>query len=48
MVGEYKFGLTEQDMKVNGKKIKHVEKESFIMLMEMFMMERYFFLLGII
>lgn len=35
MVMESKFGLMEQGMKGTGNKIKHVEKESFGMLMEM-------------
>lgn len=37
MVMEFKFGLTEQGMKDTGNKIKLVEKESFGMLMEMFL-----------
>ena len=32
---ESKYGLMEQDMKENGEKIKHLEEESFGMLMEM-------------
>jgi hypothetical protein len=31
-VKELKYGLMEQSMKVNGKTIKHLEKELFIML----------------
>lgn len=36
---EYSDGLMVQDMKVNGKIIKLMEKESFITLIEMFLKE---------
>lgn len=39
MVKEYKLGQMELDMKATGKIIKHMEKENFGMLMEIFFRE---------